>query len=67
MARLQRHPQVKVIVFFQDEYRHKLDNLLSRFPIFEAIPFPVPVEPAQVEVALRRALEEPDKPNARDP
>ncbi len=64
MARLQRHPQVKVIVFFQDEYRHKLDNLLSRFPVFEAIPFPV--EPTQVEAALRRALGEPDKPSEGD-
>lgn len=54
MARLQRHPQVKVIVFYQDEFRHKLDYLLSRFPIFEAIPFPV--DPARVEAALERAL-----------
>lgn len=54
MARLQRHPQVMVIVFFQNEFRHKLDNLLSRFPVFEAIPFPV--EPAKVEAALLRAL-----------
>lgn len=54
MARLQRYPRVKVIVFFQDEFRHKLDNLMSRFPVFEAIPFPV--RPETVEVALRRAL-----------
>jgi DNA-binding NtrC family response regulator len=54
MARLQRHPEVKVVVFFQEEYRDKLDNLLSRFPVFAAIPFPV--EPARVEAALRRAL-----------
>jgi DNA-binding NtrC family response regulator len=54
MARLQRHPQVKVIVFFQEEYRHKLDDLLSRFPVFAAIPFPV--HPAKVEAALLRAL-----------
>lgn len=54
MARLQRHPQVKVIVFYQSEYRHKLDDLLSRFPLFEQIPFPV--SPARVEEALRRAL-----------
>jgi len=59
MARLQRHPQVKVIVFFQDEYRHKLDNLLSRFPVFEAIPFPV--EPARVEATLLRVLGGPDR------
>jgi DNA-binding NtrC family response regulator len=56
MARLQRHPEVKVVVFFQEEYRDKLENLLSRFPVFEAIPFPV--EPARVEAALRRALTE---------
>lgn len=54
MARLQRHPHVKVIVFFQNEFRHKLDNLLSRFPVFESIPFPV--DRARVEAALRRAL-----------
>lgn len=56
MARLQRHPSVKVIVFFQDEFRHKLDDLLSRFPVFEAISFPVEAE--KVEIALRRALEQ---------
>jgi hypothetical protein len=37
MARLQRHPRAKVVVFFQDEFRHKLDNLLSRFPVFEGV------------------------------
>jgi DNA-binding NtrC family response regulator len=55
MARLQRHPQVKVIVFYQTEYGHKLQNLASRFPIFEAIAFPV--DTGKVEQALRRALE----------
>ena len=54
MARLQRHPQVKVIAFYQREYQHKFDNLCGRFPIFEAIPFPVDSD--QVEAALRRAL-----------
>jgi hypothetical protein len=54
MARLQRHPNVKVIVFYQTEYQHKFDNLCSRFPIFEAIPFPVGEE--RVEAALRRAV-----------
>ena len=59
MARLQRHGQVKVIIFFQQEFRHKLDNLLARFPVFEAIPFPV--DPVQVEAALERALAATDK------
>ena len=52
MARLQKHPQVKVVVFYQREYQHKFDNLLARFPVFEAIPFPV--DEARVEAALRR-------------
>jgi len=55
MARLQRHPQVKVIVFYQSEYGHKLENLASRFPIFEAIAFPV--DPGKVEQVLMRAME----------
>jgi DNA-binding NtrC family response regulator len=54
MARLQKHSQVKVIVFYQAEHGHKLGVLTSRFPVFEAIPFPVAEE--QVEKALRRAL-----------
>jgi DNA-binding NtrC family response regulator len=54
MARLQRYPEVRVIVFFQSEFRHKFDDLVARFPIFEAIHFPI--EPARVEAALRRAL-----------
>lgn len=58
MARLQRHPGVKVIVFFQSEFGHKLENLMSRFPIFQAIAFPV--EPEQVETTLQRALAEMD-------
>jgi DNA-binding NtrC family response regulator len=54
MARLQRHPEVKVICFYQTEYQHKLDAMTTRFPVFEAIPFPV--DPGRVESALRRAL-----------
>lgn len=54
MARLQGHPEVRVVVFFQEEFRHKLEDLLARFPVFATIPFPV--DPARVEAALRRAL-----------
>jgi len=57
MARLQRHPQVKVIVFFQDEYRHKLDNLLSRFPVFEAIRL-VPVDNSLIFINFMSRLRE---------
>jgi DNA-binding NtrC family response regulator len=56
MARLQRHPEVKVICFYQTEYQHKLEAMTARFPVFEAIPFPV--DPVRVEAALRRALAE---------
>ncbi|NEX21152.1 hypothetical protein G3480_12650 [Thiorhodococcus mannitoliphagus] len=54
MARLQKHPDVKVICFYQEEYRHKLDLLEDRFPIFAAIPFPV--DSKTLESALRRTL-----------
>jgi DNA-binding NtrC family response regulator len=57
MARLQKHPQVKVIVFYQREYQHKFDNLTARFPVFEAIAFPV--EEARVEEVLLRAAARP--------
>ena len=59
MARVQRNPRVKVVVFYQSEFRHKLDVLLSRFPVFEAIPYPV--APDRVETALRRILETSDR------
>ncbi|MCF7983380.1 MAG: hypothetical protein K9L70_03170 [Thiohalocapsa sp.] len=54
MARLQRHPDVRVICIYQPEYAHKLDALTDRFPIFACLP--LPVEEAQMEEALRRAL-----------
>lgn len=56
MGLLQRHPQVKVICFYAPEYQHKLDSMLARFPVFEAIPFPV--EMARIEAALRRCLDQ---------
>ncbi len=54
MARLQRHPEVQVICFYQPEHRHKLEAMLERFPVFAALP--LPVHEARVEAALRRAL-----------
>ena len=52
MARLQRHPEVRVICIYQSEYRHKLDAMLERFPVFAALP--LPVNEAAMEEALRR-------------
>jgi DNA-binding NtrC family response regulator len=54
MAILQRHPGVRVICFYLPEFKPKLDLLMARFPVFEAIPYPV--DPKAVEAALRRAL-----------
>ncbi len=54
MAALQRHPEVKVIVFYQPEHVPKLQGLEARFPVFRTIPFPVSQE--LVEQALQDAL-----------
>lgn len=54
MAVLQRHPQVKVIVFYLPEQAEKLAILEARFPLFAKIAFPV--TPAKVEAALRTVL-----------
>jgi hypothetical protein len=54
MARLQRHPAVRVICFYPPEFKEKLDAMTARFPVFAAIPLPVDV--ATVAAALERAL-----------
>jgi len=55
MARLQRHPEVRVIAIYHPDHRHKLDSLLERFPLFATLP--LPVSEAAMEAALVRALE----------
>jgi DNA-binding NtrC family response regulator len=52
MARLQRHPEVRVVVFYQPEHAVKLEKLRQRFPIAATLTFPVSVE--AMEEALRR-------------
>lgn len=54
MARLQKHPQTKVIVFYQSDQADKFERLRSRFPVFAALTFPV--DAATLERALHRAL-----------
>jgi hypothetical protein len=51
MAVLQKHQQVKVVVFYLPEQAEKLALLESRFPLFAKIPFPV--EADAVEAVLR--------------
>jgi hypothetical protein len=54
MARLQKHPEVRVICIYQPEHQPKLDSLRARFPVFAALP--LPVSEAAMEAALQRAL-----------
>jgi DNA-binding NtrC family response regulator len=54
MAVVQRHPQVKVIVFYLPEQAEKLATLEARFPLFAKVDFPITQE--RVELVLRRAL-----------
>ena len=54
MARLQRTPGVKVIVFYQPEHEPKLATLTALFPFFGTLAFPVDAE--ALEGLLRRAL-----------
>jgi hypothetical protein len=57
MARLQKHPEVRVVCIYQPEYQHKLDALRERFPVFAALP--LPVSEAAMEEVLRRAIDAP--------
>ncbi|MGB5562832.1 MAG: hypothetical protein WBN02_11030 [Sedimenticolaceae bacterium] len=54
MASLQRHPQVKVIVFYLPEQAEKLAILEARFKLFAKIAFPITAD--RVETVLRAAL-----------
>jgi hypothetical protein len=51
MARLQKHPEVRLICIYQPEYQAKLDSLRGRFPVFATLP--LPVTEAAMEAALR--------------
>ena len=54
MARLQRHPDTRVIVFYQREHADKFERFRSRFSIFDSIA--LPVDPDVLEDSLRRAI-----------
>jgi hypothetical protein len=51
MAVLQRHPGVKVVVFYLPEQAEKLALLEARFPLFAKIPLPLTAD--KVEAVLR--------------
>lgn len=50
-AILQRHPEVKLVVFHFPEHADKLAKLRERFPVHAAIPFPITED--KVEAVLR--------------
>jgi hypothetical protein len=54
MAVLQKHETVRLVVFYLPEHQEKFARFRERWPVFEAIPFPV-TETA-VEQALGRAV-----------
>jgi DNA-binding NtrC family response regulator len=58
MAVLQRHPEVRVIVFYLPEQAEKLAILEARFPLFAKIAFPITAE--KLEPILLEARDGPD-------
>jgi hypothetical protein len=57
MAVLQRHPEVRLVVFYLPEQRPKLELLAARFPLFAKIPYPITED--KVEPVLRAAADGP--------
>ncbi len=56
MARLQAGRKSRVVVFYQQDQADKFERLRSRFPLFDALTFPV--DASALEASLRRALGE---------
>ncbi len=56
MARLQGERKSRVVVFYQQDQADKFERLRARFPIFDALTFPV--DAPALEASLRRALGE---------
>ena len=56
MATVQRIPDCKVIVFYEQEQQHQLERLLSVFDVFATIAFPI--SEAGLGQALDKALEQ---------
>lgn len=54
LAAVQRLPKTKVIIFYENEHAYQLAKLTARFPIHEALPYPI--DPAKLEQSLHRAV-----------
>lgn len=55
MAILQKHPDVRLVVFYMPQHGDKFERFKARFPVHAAIPFPV--TEAAVEAALQGVAE----------
>ena len=53
LAVVQRMPRTRVIVFYEKEHEHQLVKLTSRFPIHEALCYPI--DAARLGQSLQRA------------
>jgi hypothetical protein len=67
MARLQRHPQVRVVVFYQPEHAAKLEQLRTRFPLAAALTFPVSSKELEDALTRIRSSLEPEANGRRAP
>lgn len=55
LAKLQgKHPEARVIIFYEKEFAHKFNLIQERFNIFESIAFPI--EEKQLSDCLERAI-----------
>ncbi len=54
LAVVQRMPRTRVILFYEKEHEHQLVKLTSRFPIHEALSYPI--DPARLGESLQRAV-----------
>ena len=55
LAVIQKTPGTKLIVFYERDQTHQLDKLRARFPLFEALAYPI--EEGRLAAALVRARE----------
>lgn len=52
IAVAQQNPEMKLIIFFEQEYEHQFDKLCARYKFFET--FSYPINEKMVEAALSR-------------
>ena len=54
LAVLQRHPNTRVVVFYDAEYAHQFERLKATAPMVVGLPFPV--DEGELERALNRSI-----------